>query len=333
MQLLSVAVLLLALAQPSDAAGANQTEDLLVLGCDAAVTVENQALGFSAELDPTCEVDRTDCFQSVCRMCKTVDNKHTGPYRFCQSAQPLESALLFEAAVAAPTSAECAARVASGDKSVGISAIYDSSCANGGLGCFGQDWCRYCRVTTTKQSENFVPCSELSPTAASTASQDSCAAAASNSGLSDIAAVTDALCQTNARLAGCVTASSCRLCRNTKNERNQYLLSCKVLRERQQLAQTTTTVTAMTTTTAFVLASAATDASPEAPLLSTSSKEDSTDFAAVGAGALAGIVVALAAVAIRTSRARRVADAQDANALHRIDSILHEVGRDRIAQL
>jgi hypothetical protein len=56
-----------------------------------------------------------------------------------------------------PTPDVCAASVSSGDQAVGISAMVDSTCVNGGLGCFSAT-CRFCKMYDTAQSQYFLPC-------------------------------------------------------------------------------------------------------------------------------------------------------------------------------
>ncbi|GMF58482.1 unnamed protein product [Phytophthora fragariaefolia] len=50
--------------------------------------------------------------------------------------------------------------VSSGDAAVGISAVMDTSCLYGGLGCFN-DHCRFCKVSSSVQSAAYVDCPQF----------------------------------------------------------------------------------------------------------------------------------------------------------------------------
>lgn len=312
-----------------------QEELRIEVNCAGYVLPENKEMGFSAEDDPSCLADNAQCFAQTCRLCKKVDNGHTKHYTYCAEIKSKRDSMQdasttdsnskkknpklksIEAAMASPTSAECAARVSPGDQSAGITAIFDASCASGGLGCQA-DNCKFCRASTASASQTYKLCPAItgsaSTTSATTGTVSGCAAAVVSSGMQDVSFVTEPQCQTNARLAGCVAASNCRLCRNAKNERNQFLVSCKVLRE-QTIPVTT------------VMSSASTEFS------SLKEDDDGLDGASLGLGAALGFALAMAAIAIKNAKTRRIADAADGDQLHRVDSILQAVGRDRIAQL
>jgi hypothetical protein len=59
------------------------------------------------------------------------------------------------------TPAACAAAVSQGDKDVGISAVADADCLNGGVGCNGVNICRFCQLTYTTQSKDYLLCSSF----------------------------------------------------------------------------------------------------------------------------------------------------------------------------
>ncbi|GMF45958.1 unnamed protein product [Phytophthora fragariaefolia] len=54
----------------------------------------------------------------------------------------------------------CSKVVSSGDASVGINIVTDTSCATGALGCI-DDVCRFCKVLPTIQSSAFVDCTSI----------------------------------------------------------------------------------------------------------------------------------------------------------------------------
>ncbi|KAG7391916.1 hypothetical protein PHYPSEUDO_003122 [Phytophthora pseudosyringae] len=57
----------------------------------------------------------------------------------------------------------CADQVSSGDKGVGISGEYAPTCPSaGGVGCFGEDGCRFCKIFNTTQSAHLIACATTS---------------------------------------------------------------------------------------------------------------------------------------------------------------------------
>ncbi|KAL7692807.1 hypothetical protein Plhal304r1_c005g0019151 [Plasmopara halstedii] len=146
---------------------------------------------------------------------------------------------------------DCLSLVSVGDQRVGISAVAATypTCAASGLGCFRSGQCRFCQTRSTPQSTAFLTCSSLggsstptpnlspttppsstpTPTVASTST--TCSSVVLRSGLEGISFVLEGRCNVAApTLLGCSARTSCRLCRNNKNEANQYLISCNVLK-------------------------------------------------------------------------------------------------------
>lgn len=365
MRLASVAVgcLFFLLLSPQEAAATESDEGSLAIACASNLTPENVANGFGAEADDDCKTDPNECFQINCRLCKERNTTSTTGLTACEDVrkkqvtrvqaaatllqpqlleQSLESAMIFEVAPESLSSTDCAARVSKGDQDAGLTAVYNAGCANGGVGCFSDVYCQFCRLSpaTTQQ---FKLCSELPVNGGSTATTAApsvdCAAAVTNSGYTDASFVTDSECLKAASPEGCVKASTCRLCREIKNEGNQHLSRCKVLRDQQALASVaesasvSTLVMAASTATTTVTANTKSGSDPSTSPTSGSGPDVVATIAAVSVGA----VVALAAVAVNNSRARRVANGstgEDSGGdLHRIDSIVNEIGRDRIATL
>ncbi|KAG1702194.1 hypothetical protein DVH05_009984 [Phytophthora capsici] len=60
----------------------------------------------------------------------------------------------------APFSGTCSQTVSSGDSSVGLKIVTDTSCASGGVGCI-DEVCRFCKLVSTSQSSKFVDCSSI----------------------------------------------------------------------------------------------------------------------------------------------------------------------------
>ncbi|GAB9467896.1 hypothetical protein Gpo141_00005227 [Globisporangium polare] len=173
--------------------------------------------------------------------------------------------------------AACANTVSSGDQGVGISAIDDASCRNGGVGCFA-DVCRYCKTRDTIQSSNFVQCPTFvaSPQSVSTskpapasvpvpvsapastpavvAPTGTCAATVSvgDQGVG-ISAVTDASCKTGGGV-GCRADSVCRFCKTKESTQASQFLWCNSFATFGSTASITTTPVTPTPTTAPTVA-------------------------------------------------------------------------------
>lgn len=149
---------------------------------------------------------------------------------------------------------DCLSLVSVGDQGVGISAVAatNPTCAANGLGCFQDGKCRYCQSRETTQSAPYMTCARAggsststgtssttptsapaytpAPTAASTST--SCSTVVSRSGLQSVSYITDSRCNVaSPTLVGCSARTSCRLCRDYKNEANQFLVSCQVLKD------------------------------------------------------------------------------------------------------
>ncbi|EEY57562.1 sporangia induced predicted protein [Phytophthora infestans T30-4] len=216
--------------------------------CADRVSSGDQSVGISAVADTSCTTGGLGCFPSgdQCRFCRTSETSQASHLEFPKVPQ--------ESTVA------CQSFVSVGDQGVGISAVAASnpSCAANGLGCFQSGQCRFCQTRATAQSAPFIRCSSLtgtattptssptsapantpSPTSASTST--TCSSVVSRSGLEGISYVSESRCNVaSPTLLGCSARTSCRLCRNFKNEANQYLISCKVLRDQGATESTAT---------------------------------------------------------------------------------------------
>ncbi|EGZ16214.1 hypothetical protein PHYSODRAFT_262347 [Phytophthora sojae] len=161
----------------------------------------------------------------------------------------------FWMSVHAAAAASCESRVAIGDQSVGISAVQDASCKNGGLGCFSDGTCRFCQKVAFPQSNHLLKCSSIAPTSQTSAPTTAppttappatspptadCSEIVKKSTLNGISFVTDNACTVARPTAiGCTARTSCRLCRTSKNEANQFLVNCAVFKKPDTaLAQT-----------------------------------------------------------------------------------------------
>ncbi|KAK1945313.1 hypothetical protein P3T76_003846 [Phytophthora citrophthora] len=212
--------------------------------CADRVSSGDQSVGITAFEDPSCVSGGLGCFPygDPCRFCKKKDST-VEHLELCPESPQTESP---PATTEPPeeSSIDCKSLVSVGDQGVGISAVgaITLTCASNGLGCFHSGQCRFCQTESTTQSAPFLKCSDLldesstipprTPTPTSASTSTTCASVVSRSGLVGISYVSESRCNVaSPTLLGCSPRTSCRLCRNYKNEANQYLVSCKVLRD------------------------------------------------------------------------------------------------------
>jgi hypothetical protein len=120
----------------------------------------DKSVGIRVLDDTSCASGGLGCYNDHCRFCKILETPQSSSFENCTTFGvefPTMAPLV-------PSSGTC--EVSSGDAAVGISAITDTSCLYGGLGCFN-DHCRFCKLTATVQSEAFVNCTDYNSTAGS----------------------------------------------------------------------------------------------------------------------------------------------------------------------
>ncbi|KAL3670232.1 hypothetical protein V7S43_004545 [Phytophthora oleae] len=114
----------------------------------------NKRYGVQAINDESCVKGGLGCFGDHCRYCKVLDTPKSSHLNTCLSYGVAFTSTTPVVVVQGPCT------VSSGDVAAGISAVTDSSCLNGGLGCYN-DHCRYCKAVETPQSTGFMACSSL----------------------------------------------------------------------------------------------------------------------------------------------------------------------------
>ncbi|KAG7380129.1 hypothetical protein PHYPSEUDO_007758 [Phytophthora pseudosyringae] len=114
----------------------------------------DKSFGVQAINDNSCAKGGLGCFDKHCRYCKVLDTPKSSHLKTCLSY----GVVFTSTATVAVTQGPC--EVSSGDVAAGISAVTDSGCVQGGLGCFN-DHCRFCKVVETPQSSGFMACSRL----------------------------------------------------------------------------------------------------------------------------------------------------------------------------
>ncbi|GMF27268.1 unnamed protein product [Phytophthora lilii] len=114
----------------------------------------DKKFGIQAIDDATCAKGGLGCYNNHCRYCKVLDTPKSSHLDTC-----LSHGVAFTATAAVVvTQGPC--EVSSGDVAAGISAVTDSGCLYGGLGCYN-DHCRFCKVVETPHSSGFMACSTL----------------------------------------------------------------------------------------------------------------------------------------------------------------------------
>lgn len=288
-----VAAVALVAAMGTAAAGNSET-------CSHALSADDVAHGVGAVFDSQCRLDeasvdvssllldRSGCFSSTCRFCRTRWTQRSKHFAPCEAHITTATTTTSVARVLAEQSAttDCAAGLSTGDVASGISAVADASCPAGGVGCWSNRQCRYCRTKTTGKSAHLPTCESLTD----------CAAVAAKSGLAAVSFVVQPACNTpNPKMYGCQASTMCQLCRETKTDANQQLMSCSVLRSQQLLQQSDAT-----TTTAAAKSSTSSDKNSKTTFAATrgAATDDDEDGTGSGATLAVGIVGAVAAVAI-----------------------------------
>ncbi|EGZ16213.1 hypothetical protein PHYSODRAFT_510335 [Phytophthora sojae] len=220
------------------------TISVTAASCADRVSSGDQSVGITAVEDASCASGGLGCFSDgeQCRFCRPDSSTDNENYHLMLCSESVEAGI------------DCLSLVSVGDQGVGISAVAatNPTCAANGLGCFQDGKCRYCQSRETTQSAPYMTCARAggsststgtssttptsapaytpAPTAASTST--SCSTVVSRSGLQSVSYITDSRCNVaSPTLVGCSARTSCRLCRDYKNEANQFLVSCQVLKD------------------------------------------------------------------------------------------------------
>ncbi|KAL8008310.1 hypothetical protein Plhal703r1_c02g0009621 [Plasmopara halstedii] len=140
--------------------------------CSTKVSDGDAAVGISIATDASCAQGGVGCIDSKCRFCRKNISTQSAAYVDCAligntTAQTPVTTLASLAPSLSPALTpsstaiqSCSLTVSEGDAAVGINVVTDTGCIWGGLGCIDQS-CRFCRVTTSIQSEPFVDCASI----------------------------------------------------------------------------------------------------------------------------------------------------------------------------
>ncbi|DAZ96392.1 TPA: hypothetical protein N0F65_010759, partial [Lagenidium giganteum] len=218
--------------------------------CELQVSEGDAAVGIGIVTDGSCSSGGVGCIDNLCRFCKLRDTDQSQHLVSCsQIGQSNNLGFVPVPVVPAPqpapapqstpapgpvvvTDGSCAKDVSDGDRAVGVSAVLDAGCVNGGLGCFG-DVCRYCRQTDTPQSHHLLDCASLPLSASSSASSPAApalAGCADNVSQGDAAVGISSMGDTTCAAGGlgCVS-DTCRLCKKQTTPNSAHLFSCYVV--------------------------------------------------------------------------------------------------------
>lgn len=293
------------------------------ISCADRVSTGDQSIGISAVEDAACANGGLGCFADgdQCRFCRVSDSAQSDHLELCSEIQVSSFSVGESTKVESTTTSgseeaaiDCSSFVAVGDQGVGISAAAatNPTCAANGLGCFQTGQCRFCQTRSTTQSAPYLKCSDIGGSSTSTSTtptsapainvpavtaastSTTCSSVVSRSGLQGISYVTESRCNVaSPTLLGCSARTSCRLCRNYKNEANQYLVSCQVLKDQGETeSATANSASTETNSTESVAASssAAYTAAPSSAMLTVSTGDSPANVAASSFGPVAAAV-------------------------------------------
>lgn len=133
----------------------NTSASSLLHDCNAIVTQGDKAVGVEGVDDPNCYFGGLGCFTSHCRFCHTKITNKSEHLFACSDVKQVKPIKVPNHSI---DSFSCGDVVASGDLEMGVYAMNDSTCVQGGLGCFS-DSCRFCKTSlVTNQSAPFYDC-------------------------------------------------------------------------------------------------------------------------------------------------------------------------------
>uniref|UniRef100_K3W7B6 TNFR-Cys domain-containing protein n=1 Tax=Globisporangium ultimum (strain ATCC 200006 / CBS 805.95 / DAOM BR144) TaxID=431595 RepID=K3W7B6_GLOUD len=215
--------------------------------CAAKVSEGDKRVGIYGVADVECLKGGIGCNdKDICRLCRLVDTPQSHHLAACPISIVTTTPVSAVVTPAPPTneplstsvtSDTCAARVSTDDKNVGISAIADPTCAQGGVGCNEIDICRLCKINDTPQSSHYVACSPsastsapstgvVAPTRSTSITAASCAAKVSKGDDAvGISSTVDFSCLSGG--TGCNDADVCRLCYMSITPQSSHLPSAR----------------------------------------------------------------------------------------------------------
>lgn len=208
--------------------------------CGMTVSFGDAALGIHLVADTSCATEGgVGCVNDICRYCRTQSNVQSNHMRPCSDFTGTSTPTVVTTAPAVSSGtggATCTVQVSEGDAALGIRIIADASCeVEGGVGCFGDTACRYCKTSNTPQSAHLITCPSSGPSASASSSSSSTPAPSVASfdcmiaitiGDSEagISAVTDPSCSPNGGL-GCFS-DTCRFCKTSDTVESEHLMAC-----------------------------------------------------------------------------------------------------------
>ncbi|KAG3242463.1 hypothetical protein PI124_g12703 [Phytophthora idaei] len=132
--------------------------------CDLTASSGDAAVGIRIVTDPSCSASGVGCISNVCRFCKVITSVQSEAFIDCVAVDGYvpETETPVTAPVVKPSSSTLCTQVATdGDLAAGVDITTDATCSSGGVGCI-DSVCRFCQVTATPQSAEFVTCASIS---------------------------------------------------------------------------------------------------------------------------------------------------------------------------
>ncbi|KAG6959530.1 hypothetical protein JG687_00008746 [Phytophthora cactorum] len=132
--------------------------------CDLTASSGDAAVGIRIITDPSCSASGVGCISNVCRFCKVITSVQSEAFIDCVAVDGYvpETETPVTAPVVKPSSSTLCTQVATdGDLAAGVDITTDATCSSGGVGCI-DSVCRFCQITATPQSAEFVTCASIS---------------------------------------------------------------------------------------------------------------------------------------------------------------------------
>ncbi|TMW60723.1 hypothetical protein Poli38472_000765 [Pythium oligandrum] len=203
--------------------------------CSHNVSLDENVAGIFAFTDYSCarHTKEGGCFTDKCRYCRTpdaVDVLEDGDIDFDDlllCPHYVISSSMGGNPIQDTAALECAMSVSFGDSERGVSAILDNSCSHGhsGRGCFAREPCRYCKYRETRWSAMFEPCRMVASSDFNSTTR--CEEVIELLGFTNTSVFHEPRCgAASVAMKGCISFTSCRVCKLVNDTSNDHLPSC-----------------------------------------------------------------------------------------------------------
>nr|CCA19153.1 conserved hypothetical protein [Albugo laibachii Nc14] len=188
--------------------------------CTVSVSSSDFELGINIIHDANCSSGGLGCVDENCRYCKMKETNKSAHLDFCED---FGYSFKYDGDI-------CTASLSEGDVAAGVHVVTDPKCVSGGVGCFNET-CRYCQLSFSDKSKDYLNCSlfnsSLDTFASSDVLEEECSLEFASVAQA-LYAVTDVSCdQVN---ASCVS-DRCRLCAYGPNASGANLTRCSAFED------------------------------------------------------------------------------------------------------